>query len=221
MYNLQLSRTVIHILVVAWILLLFMLVGFQALPVFSSNDAQYIDQAGLQRTRSQFFAKAALILAYRPDTEKVQAISDLQAAYPLFQQEQAVLLANSQPDVQLTLQTAKPDYLTIVAVVKAVLANSNQTIEPAQVDLILLHSRAYVIAMNNVITILQQHADTQTLQLFTIEIVIEALLLTSTLSIMLLGRTRLAIQASRKPDDNTPVDHKEVDQVRSSTTNKV
>ena len=183
-HKLRLPYATTRIIIIAWIVPLFILAGIQAIPVFSGSDAQYINQAGLQRTRAQFFAQAVLTLEYRPLADRAQTINDLQAAYSLFQREQAILLANNQPDIQLALQTARPDYLALVAAIEAVLSHTSQSIDPTQVDIILAHGRAYASTMNNVIMLLQQYANERIQELFAIEIIIEFLLITNIILIL-------------------------------------
>jgi hypothetical protein len=188
---LRLPRHATRIILIAWIIPLLVLAGFQAIPVFSANNAQYIEQASLQRARAQFFARAVLILAYRPNIERAQTISDLQVTFPLFTKEQDLLLKNNQPDVQLALQSARPDYLAIVAAVSIVQTQANQSINPTEVDIILPHSKAYATEMNDVTAALENHASERTLQLFIIEMVIEALLTISIALVLFKGKSLL------------------------------
>ncbi len=121
--NAKSLNTFLAIKCVASILFTIALIGFEALPTIEASDTQYVTQAALQRTRSQIFAKSALVLAYRPSAERIAAISDLETALPLFEQEQAVLIGNTALDVQVLLSQARPDYLALDQAGKYILAN--------------------------------------------------------------------------------------------------
>ena len=93
--NAKSLTTFLMIKCIATLLFTIALIGFEALPMIEGSDSQYISQAALQRTRSQIFVKSVLVLLYRPNEERMSAISDLQTVLPLFEQEQAVLLQNT------------------------------------------------------------------------------------------------------------------------------
>ena len=177
MYNPRVLYALNQVLRVTCVLLIAILIGFEAVPITAGSDAQYIYQASAQRARSQIFAKSAYVLKYRPDGERSQAISDLQVTLPLFEQEQTVLLANSAPDVQNILQTIRPDYLALVTAVQSILAHPNAA-NAIEIDIVLSHERPYLLTSNSLLTLLQRHSDDRTSQLFYIKVFIEALLVT-------------------------------------------
>jgi hypothetical protein len=156
------------------VLLIAILVGFEAVPITTGSDVQYINQAALQRVRSQVFAKSVYALKYHTDGERAQAISDLQVTLPLFEQEQAVLLSNSAPDVQMTVQATRSDYLALVTAIQSILTHPT-TSNSIEIDIVLSHERGYLTTSNTLITMLQKHADDRILQLFCIKAFIEAL----------------------------------------------
>ncbi len=167
--------TLNQVLRIACVLLIAILIGFEAIPITQESDTQYINQASLQRVRSQIFVKSVYVLRYRSDGERVQAISDLQVVLPLFQQEQSILLGNNAMDVQAALQNEQPDYLALVTAVQTILAHPNDP-NLLQIDIVLSHERSYLHGADSLVKILQQHADELVFQLFCIEVFIEVLI---------------------------------------------
>lgn len=204
MQDLNTAHRIIRILTGTNMFLVMLLVGFQVLPWFQGSDSQYITQAGLQRTRSQAFVSAALTLVSRPFAEKTQALSNLQVALPLFEQEQATLLANPMPTIQLFVTQARPDYLALVAAVHALLANPNtiNQVDPIQVNIIVAHASPFSVTITSIITALQQQIDARTANLFIIEVVIALLILVSKGGIYLL--TNHLVHAIRSAGGNQP-----------------
>ena len=176
MQNPKFLYTLNQILRVTCVLLIAILVGFEAVPITTGSDAQYINQAALQRTRSQIFVKSAYVLRDRSNGERAQAINDFQTTLPLFQQEQVVLSANNNSDVQNTLQIIRPDYLALVTAVQSILVHPNAA-NLIEIDIILSHERDYLLASNDLLMLLQRHAEERTLQLFWIKAFIEVLLM--------------------------------------------
>ncbi len=170
-------RRFIHLLATAGILFLFLLIGFQSVPVIGGSEALYIQQASLQGTRSQSLARAALVLEYRSASERAQAISDMQTILPLFEQEQAFLLTSRDLNVQWLLQGARPDYLALIGAVGVILAHTAGPVDPVQVNVVLAHDKLYLYTISQLMLVLQQHADAQVWQLFLIESAIELVLL--------------------------------------------
>lgn len=177
MHNPKFLYALNQILRVTGVLLIAILIGFEAVPITTESDTQYINQAGLQRTRSQIFTKSVYVLRYRPDVEKALAISDLQITLPLFQQEQSVLLTNTTPDVQSILQAARPDYLALVTAVQAILAHPTAP-NSIEIDIVLSHERGYLLTTSSLLSVLQRHIDEIAFQMFCIKVFIEVLLMT-------------------------------------------
>jgi hypothetical protein len=149
--------------------------GFQAIPLTTS--ASQISEADLQRTRCEVIAKSALILAYRPATEHVQAISDLQVVLPRFQQEQTSLATYHNDIVQGYLLQMQPDYLAITNATQNILAQKDKPIDKIQIDIILAHEHNYLSTMNEFLVYGLQRLDGRTMQVFVIECIIDGLLL--------------------------------------------
>lgn len=165
------SRIVFSLMVI----LLLLEAGFQAIPLTTS--ASQISEADLQRTRCQVIVKSALILEYRPASEHVQAISDLQVVLPRFQHEQAILASYRNETIQSYINQAQPDYLAIVQATQNILAQKNKPVDMVQVSIILSHERGYVQAMSGLMVYGLERLDARTIQLIIIEDIIDALLL--------------------------------------------
>lgn len=157
------------------LLLLLIDAGFQAIPLTVSGDQ--ISQADLQKTRCEVIVKSALILEYRPSSEHVQAISDLQVVLPRLQQEQTLLSHARNETIQAYLLQAQPDYVAIVSATQHILAQKNKPVDMTQVSIILAHERGYLTTMNALLVYGLQRLDTRTWQIFFFESGIDALLL--------------------------------------------
>lgn len=149
--------------------------GFQAIPLTVTSEQ--ISQAYQQKTRCEVIVKSALILEYRPASEHVQAISDLQIALPRFQQEQEVLGSYHNATIQAYLTQAQPDYLAIVNASQIILAQKNKPVDMVQVSIILAHERDYLTTINELLVYGMQRLDARTMQLFLFESGIDASLL--------------------------------------------
>ncbi len=180
MYNPKKFRRFIHLVTVTGVLFLLLLMGFQAVPVAGCDETLYVEQASLQVIRSQVLARAALVLEYRSDVEKAQAMSDMQVTLPLFEQEQSFLLTSRALDVQLLLQSARSDYLALIDAVQTILTHANSPVDPVQVNIVLAHNMLYSHTMGQLLTLLLRQASDQVWQLFIIEIIIEFILLAIT-----------------------------------------
>lgn len=165
------SRIVLALMVV----LLLLEAGFQAIPLFTS--ATQVAEASAQRTRCEVIAKSVLILAYRPASEHVQAISDLQVVLPLFLQEQSVLASYRNETIQTYIVQMQPNFLAIVKAAQNILARKDKPVDMDQVAIIVSHERDYVSTMSQLLTYGLQRLDSRTLQLFLIECSIDILLL--------------------------------------------
>jgi hypothetical protein len=170
MMNPMLVSTVDRILKVTVVCLLLLLIGFEMVPINSIRDTQqYIVNAGFQRARSQQLERCAYALQYGSAAEKAQAMSMLQNRIVLFQQEQALLLTNPDPDIQRLLQTAHTDYLSIVAAVHVLIAHPDT---PIELDILLLHDRDFFSQMDAVVFLLEQHLEAQNTQLLSLRVLL-------------------------------------------------
>ena len=174
--TLQETSKLVRILSIAAILLILVLVAFESiLPLVDASS--YMNQAGLQRTRSDVLALSMLTLEYRPVSEHAQAISNLQVTLPIFEAEQTLLDSNQSSDEQLLLQQVRGDYLAIVASAQTVVNAPDKPVDPVQVDIMQRHKDMYRSTMNLLVTVLVHHVENLTWTLFYIESGIEVLLL--------------------------------------------
>ena len=182
-------RLFIRIVDVAGILLVLVLSGFLALPL-DNREFALVSQVGLQRTRAEVIVKDVMVLAYRPESEHAQAISQLQLALPIWQQVQDALIngkgnrslgipANAPGDVALQVAAAQPDYSAILVAAQTILtaATNNNPVDPIQVDIVMQHERDYVLMMSQVSTLYQQHIDDFNVQIYWIRLGIALALL--------------------------------------------
>jgi hypothetical protein len=165
--------------------LLLALIGFEILPITNGNDDLVVmQQANFQLARNEFIAKDALVLAYRPATYHSQAISELQVQLPVFQQVQMGLLHGdsllglpaASDGAHNALLAAQPDYLAIVAALKALVSHPDGAPDPIYVDGIMQHEGLYVAAMYQVVTLLQQDAEARKMQFFVIKMTLAGLM---------------------------------------------
>lgn len=187
MPKLKRLRLLIRIVDVACILLLLVLIGFLALPI-DNREFALVNQVGSQRTRAEIIVKDVQVLAYRPDSEHAQAISQLQLTLPIWQQVQDAMVngkgnrslgipANSPGDVALQVAAAAPDYRAILVAAQTILAAKDGPVDPVQVDIIMQHERDYVLMMSQVSTLYQQHIDDFNVQVYWIRLGMAGVLL--------------------------------------------
>jgi hypothetical protein len=181
-------RTLVYVIRCGSILLMLTLIGFGIIFILTGNDVGYINQAALQRTRDEIFAKSMYVLQYQPASEKEKAISDLQVSLPLFEQEQVRLMANSDANVQARLQTMGGDYLALDAAVKIIIAHPNDATNSIEINIVLSHELSYLTQINSLVSVLQQESEARTTQLGIIQITIEVVSMALIILLMLLNR---------------------------------
>ncbi len=165
--------TCIGVLKVIAILLLMLLVWLEIVPSSWQEDKQYIVNVGFQRERDQLFVNSLYTLQYRPESEKAQAISDLQTSLLAFQQEQTQIWQNPDPDVKRYLRSAQPDYLAIVAAVRVLLAHPDDPVNRSEFTIILSHHQHFFPSMNALVTLLNRDLENRITQLMDIQIALE------------------------------------------------
>lgn len=157
--------------------LVIVLMGLEVVPLEIEKEAAYLNQAGLQRLRCEIVTKSALVLAYRPDGEKTAALSDLQIAVPLFQQEQATLLMNGHAAVSRSAQQATSEYTIMSAAAQALLIQERKAVSLATVSTIITHASKCEAVMNSIVVVLQHQIEQQLDVIFFVEIGIEGTLI--------------------------------------------
>lgn len=138
------------------VVLMLLLFWLESVPSAFLRDATYNVEAGFQRERSRLFVNSAYNLEYRPASEHVQAIRDLQISLPAFREEQALLWKNPDVEVQSLLHRAQPDYSFMVVTVQTILAHPTNAVSSDAFSHILSHDQSFFLPMNTLITILNQ-----------------------------------------------------------------
>jgi len=174
------AKTLLLMALAVTLFLLIALVGFEILPMTAGNDDFVVlQQANLQIVRVQLLAKDVLVLAYRPDLYRTQAVNELQTVLPSFRSVQPALLngnpslglpGNPSDSVQAFLSIGQSDYTAIVAAVDNILLHPGNSPDIVQVNIVLQHERAYTTAMYQVAALLQGEAEVRKMQLFIIKI---------------------------------------------------
>ncbi|GCE11151.1 hypothetical protein [Tengunoibacter tsumagoiensis] len=190
-YGMKSTLAIADTLRVAAILLFIMVIAFECIPVFSSHNTDDLILADRQRTRAELFARDALILVYRPQSEWSGAISDLQSILPLFENEEVILEGNSDSQMMLQVQQMRGDYLALDAAIKAILKQPIPSVFQLQLGIILVHDRPFIIAMNSVVSIIQRQENDRDRQLFYIEVGVELLIITLILTFIFFSRTMM------------------------------
>lgn len=147
---------------------LILIVALAYLPVYEQSSS-VLDNAELQRTRVERIAKDVLILAYRPTSEHVQAISELQITQLMWSQEQSFLTNTHNADLQQLMMQTQPDYMSVSVALNIILAHTDKKIDPIQLNIILMHERPYLLSINLVVNWLQKAINDQLFWLFLIE----------------------------------------------------
>jgi hypothetical protein len=127
--------------------LLLALAGTHFLPLIF-NEPDIINQTALQSTRAQRIAKDAMILTYRPSSERAQAISELQNTLPVFEAQQTKLQTLTNSDLHLLVSQSQSDYTSLVTATKILLNQPDGTTNMTQLQIILDHERTYSLLMS-------------------------------------------------------------------------
>ncbi len=159
----------------------------EAIPITSGNNDSVIQQqATIQLARDEFLVKDIFALAYRPVTVRPQAVSEIQIQLPAFQKTQAGLMngdaalglpGNPSSGVKAGLLDAQPDYLAMTTAMQIILAHSDNTPDPIQVNIIAQHERPYTAAMYTVVILLQQEAQARAIQLLILKMTLIGLVI--------------------------------------------
>lgn len=182
-------RIIQRFVIIVGVVLLLGLALLEILPVLPNNVPTVISiihKVNLQGALAERIDKDALILAYRPETEHAQAISELQVTLPAFEKIQAGLqggdtslnLPMRRPqDVQLLLLQSQSDYIALDAAAKTILAHTDSPVDPDQIAIIQQHERPYFVAMGTVAKTWEGHIEDNALGFFWTELWMSMLLL--------------------------------------------
>lgn len=182
-------RIIQRFVIIVGVVLLLGLALLEILPVLPNNVPTVISiihKVNLQGALAERIDKDALILAYRPETEHAQAISELQVTLPAFEKIQAGLqggdtslnLPMRRPqDVQLLLLQSQSDYIALDAAAKTILAHTDSPVDPDQIAIIQQHERPYFVTMGTVAKTWEGHIEDNALGFFWTELWMSMLLL--------------------------------------------
>lgn len=156
-----------YLMLITGIILLILLGGFQIVWYGSGDAVVIINQIDLQRVRSERITKDAMILAYRPQSERIQALNELQVLLPLFEASQNGLRYGDPSlgfylpmpdDVRLAISSSLMDYAALDTATHAILSKPNdvQNIQ-LQTSIVLAHHENYLQAITQVEVLSQQH----------------------------------------------------------------
>lgn len=139
------------------IFLLLTTLSFLLLPLSRLADAaNKLNNLNLQQARCERITKDVLILAYRSEGERAQALSELQDTFPLWQQEQNSLAIISDPQIQLLVLQSDADYTPMAKATQTLLSQLRTPPGLLQVTIILQHDHGYEVTMNQLVTLIDQ-----------------------------------------------------------------
>ena len=137
------------------IFLLLVLGAAEYFPLYADYP-DYINQAGLQRTRMEVLTSSMIILEYRTPVEQANAVATIETTLPILRKEQATLLDDPMQDIQSLVQQSQPSYLD----------NPTKPVNPVQVNIMIAKHDAYRLIISQIVTTLIQHENNSTRNLF-------------------------------------------------------
>jgi len=144
------------LLVISGFIALSLLAVFEFFPLFANYTA-YNYQVALQLAREQAIETATIELSTQPNQHS-NALSNLEVALPLFEQEQNILLQIKNTDDTVLVQESLPNYKAIDTAAKIILANPAH-IDSTQVTIILQKGQGYRTAINELGNLIVLHSE--------------------------------------------------------------
>lgn len=138
--------------------LLLLLIVAQSIPL-TYSEADWLVIASVQSARGQRIAKNAFTLAYRPDEERAQAVSELQNLLPVWENQQEKLQEARNADLHALVIQSQPDFMAMDTAARKLLAHPTGKTDLVQVSIIAQHERNYSLLMLQVSTLMQQRID--------------------------------------------------------------
>lgn len=179
--KLQVMRVYMILSICITLFFLLIVMGIEIYPsTQGNNDFVVLQQANFQLARAQFLAKDVLTLEYRSIQYHSQAISEIQTVLPVFIQVQSGLsngdatlgLPKNQPDTVLaSLSASQSDYSAIATALKVIISTPDKVPDITEVDIVLTHQNNYITEMYQVVTLLQENAESKVFQLMFIKII--------------------------------------------------
>lgn len=138
---------------VASLFLLGSLAAYEMIPL-TYQEADIVNRISSQSIRAQRIYSNALTLAYRPQDEHAQAVSEIQNTLPAWEREQSALQGlRLNEDMRVLVVQAQPDYVAIDVAAKQLIAHPGDKV---QVQIIVEHRRNYVLLMTQLATLYSQ-----------------------------------------------------------------
>jgi hypothetical protein len=126
------------------LILLGLLAAYETIPL-TYQEAEIVNQIDSQAIRAQRIYSNALTLAYRPQEEHAQAVSEIQNTLQPWEREQSELQGlRLNEDMRVLVVQAQPDYVAIDVAAKTLIAHPEDKV---QVEIITEHRRNYVLLM--------------------------------------------------------------------------
>lgn len=160
------------------VLCLLVLVAIALFPIVT-RPYDIINAANAQAARGQRMVKDALLLEYIPSSQltlRTTALSELQDSLPLFESEENALTRLHRADLMVIVNQLASDYTPMDIATRMILAHTDSPIDPLQVAILLQHERPYSVGISQMITLALQDLDDIHQLIFTIAVVILAVL---------------------------------------------
>jgi hypothetical protein len=182
-------RIIARFIAIIGIIVLLASAALEILPVLPNNvltTVSTIHRVNQQGALAERIDKDVLTLAYRPQAEHAQSLSELQVTLPVFEKIQAGLqsgdaslnLPTHRPqDVQLLLLQTQSDYIAIDASAKTILAHADQPVDLDQIAIIQQHEHDYFVAMGTIAKTWEGDIESDALGFFWTEFWMSAILL--------------------------------------------
>lgn len=157
-------------------------VFIEALPLPNNNVLTTVSimyRVEQQGALDERIDKDVLNLAYRAQSERVQAVNELQVTLPTFEQIQAGLqngdaslyLPTRRPqDVQLLVVQSQSDYAAIDTAARSILAHADSPVDANELAIIQQHERPYFLEINDVAKVWESHILENALDFFWFEL---------------------------------------------------
>lgn len=175
------------------IFLLLILLAFEALPLMPNSTLNTFHLVARQRVLEEHIVKNILVLAYRPQDEHAEAISEIQTALPVWEQVENGLQKGDTvlgisprlpQDMKLLLIQAQPDFVYLDAAVRKILEHPSP-VDQTELEIVLQHDQGYYIAMAQVVNVLQDDLRSMVIIYFSIELIIGIILMTIWISFLI------------------------------------
>jgi len=176
--NQKIKRILMPILGWLGIFLFIVSILFEALPLMRGNGLNTFHLIARQRVLEQRIVTDVLTLAYRPDDEHPEALSELQTALPVWEKVQIGLQKgddslgispNLPSNVKLYLLQMQPDFSYMDVAARQILTH-HDPVDPDQVIIILQHEQPYYLSMAQAVILFQDDIDNAAKIYFSIEL---------------------------------------------------